>query len=168
MAIDKKLKERLKAIDKIRDELTKAEKSAAKDIMGLLKDLMGKNPNLTGMRWTQYTPHFNDGDACEFGINEPEYQFGLPTPAKDEDEDDGYGSNEGWYDSYQIDEDFFKKRTDVINFKEIPAVQKSVKEAHQVWEKLTSMDKQLQTMFGDGVQVTVTADGVEVEEYDHD
>jgi hypothetical protein len=27
------------------------------------------------VRWEQYTPYFNDGDVCEFGVNEPEVGF---------------------------------------------------------------------------------------------
>ena len=165
--MNKEMKDTLKKIDTLRDELKKAEKSAAKEIMGILKELMSANPSLVGMRWNQYTPHFNDGDACEFGVNEPEYQFALGAPAKSEDEEDE-DSNEGWYDSYYIDDEFFAKRTDIINAKDIPKVKKAVKDAHAVFEKLTQMDDQLKAMFGDGVQITVTSGGVEVEDYDHD
>jgi len=31
--------------------------------------LFTKYPNLKGIRWEQWTPSFNDGDACLFGIN---------------------------------------------------------------------------------------------------
>ncbi len=27
-------------------------------------------PEVTGVHWTQYTPYFNDGESCEFGVNE--------------------------------------------------------------------------------------------------
>ena len=39
---------------------------------------------------------------------------------------------------------------------------------NEVYSKLCSMDREMQNMFGDGVQVTVTASGVETEDYDHD
>lgn len=35
--------------------------------------LFEKIPRLKGVRWAQYTPYFNDGDQCEFGIQGFEY-----------------------------------------------------------------------------------------------
>jgi hypothetical protein len=90
-SISSDLKERLKKIDKIKTELKKAEKNATKEIMGLLKDLMAQNPLIEGVRWTQYTPHFNDGEECIFGVNNPEFKFNLGAPSKAEDEDDHDG-----------------------------------------------------------------------------
>ena len=166
--INTKLKQGLDNIDKIRAELQKAEKSATKDIMNLLKDLMKENPLIAGVRWTQYTPHFNDGDECVFGINEPEFKFNLGAPSKSEDDEEYDGGNEGWYDDYYIDDEFFEKRTDILNHKDVASVKKAVKDIHTVYSKLCDMENQIKSMFGDGVQVTVTADGVETEEYDHD
>lgn len=28
-------------------------------------------PNVVKVQWAQYTPHFNDGDTCRFGVQEP-------------------------------------------------------------------------------------------------
>jgi hypothetical protein len=166
-AINKDLKERLANIDKIREDLKKAEKSASKDIMNLLKELMVNNPLIAGIRWTQYTPHFNDGEPCEFSINDPEFKFNLGAPIKLEDEEDVY-NNEGWYDDYNIDDDFFEKRSDIMNHKEIIACKKGLKDIQTVFEKLRGMEDTMESMFGDHMQITVTADGVETEEYDHD
>lgn len=35
---------------------------------------------IDGVRWTQYTPYFNDGDACEFGANEVDVHFASNEP----------------------------------------------------------------------------------------
>lgn len=166
--IDKDLKARLAKIDDIREELKKAEKSATKDIMNLLKELMVNNPLIAGVRWTQYTPHFNDGEPCEFGVNDPEFKFNLGAPTKMEDEDEDDNGNEGWYDDYSIDDEFFEKRADILNFEKIKEVKKGLKDIETVFGKLRDMESQLETMFGDHMQITVTADGVETEEYDHD
>lgn len=37
------------------------------------KEIFKKYPNLDSFSWTQYTPHFNDGDACNFSVNETLY-----------------------------------------------------------------------------------------------
>lgn len=167
-AIDEKLKKRLDQIDKIKADLQKAEKSAAKEIMGLLKDLMVQNPLIDGIRWTQYTPHFNDGEECVFSVNEAEFKFNLGAPSKLEDENENDGGYEGWYSDWDIDDEFFEKRADIFNHQEIKEVKKAVKHIQEVHSKLINMDSQMQSMFGDGVQVTVTSSGVETEEYDHD
>lgn len=167
------LKDRLKKIDAIRSELKKAEKSAAKDIMSLLKILMTDNPLLIGMRWNQYTPGFNDGDVCEFGVNGPQFKFADSVnpeeAAKDKNDEDYY--DESWIDAGEygdLDDKWFDDKADILNHKEITALKKTVNEATAVFNKLTYMESELQSMFGDGVQITVTKDGVETEDYDHD
>lgn len=59
-------------------------------------------------------------------------------------------------------------RTSVLNHKDVAAVKKAVANIQEVHSKLCDMDREMQSMFGDGVQVTVTASGVETEDYDHD
>jgi hypothetical protein len=164
-AITKELKERLNKIDQIREDLKKAEKSASKDIMNLLKELMVNNPLIAGVRWSQYTPHFNDGEECVFSINDPEFKFNLGAPISEED--DVY-NNQGWYNDYNIDDKFFEKRSDLLNYKQVAECKKGLKDIQTVFEKLKDMEYTIKSMFGDHMQITVTADGVETEEYDHD
>lgn len=42
-------------------------------IKASLRELFEEFPELTGVRWSQCTPYFNDGDECIFGVNEVEY-----------------------------------------------------------------------------------------------
>lgn len=39
-------------------------------VEGMVKIFLDECPEVTGVHWTQYTPYFNDGDACEFNVNE--------------------------------------------------------------------------------------------------
>lgn len=172
--VDKKeLKLRLKRVDELRAELKKAEKSAAKDIMTLLKILMADNPLLVGMRWQQYTPGFNDGDVCEFGIHGPQFKFveSVNPQEKDENGEADEDDYESWIDAGEygdLDDKWFADKSDIMNHKQITALKKTVNEANRVFGKLTFMETQLKDMFGDGYQITVTASGVETEDYDHD
>ena len=34
------------------------------------KSFFEKFPEVESVRWSQYTPYFNDGEPCEFGVNE--------------------------------------------------------------------------------------------------
>lgn len=39
----------------------------------LFTHIFEKYPNLEAFQWNQYTPYFNDGDECTFGVNECYY-----------------------------------------------------------------------------------------------
>src|SRR6267154_5517989 len=43
------------------------------------KEFFDSNPDIDKITWTQYTPYFNDGDPCVFGVQEMYF-----TLAKDE------------------------------------------------------------------------------------
>lgn len=171
--MNKELKARLDKIDKIRSDLQKAEKTASKDIMDILKKMMIDNPLIVGVMWQQYTPGFNDGEPCVFTTNGPFIKFDEKVSgagdkaADDEDENDDSEMTQGYMDAnYDIDDDFYDKKADIFNFKEIKALKATVKDVCKVYSHLEAMDSCLQDMFGDGVQVFVTKDGVETEDYD--
>jgi len=44
-------------------------------------------PNVAAVRWTQYTPHFNDGDPCTFSVGEAQMRF---------------EGDENWLDSWSL------------------------------------------------------------------
>ena len=48
------------------------------------------------------------------------------------------------------------------------ALKKSVNNALDLFDHLYRMERELNKMFGDGYQITVTKDGIESEDYDHD
>ena len=56
------------------------------------KEFFEKNPGIKAIVWAQFTPYFNDGDTCEFGVNDPTF-----TNAEGEDlyEVSAYGEYEG-------------------------------------------------------------------------
>ncbi len=58
--------ERLKAKQKEYKALLRADGETA--IKALLKGWFSEHPDTYGVKWAQYTPYFNDGDTCEFGV----------------------------------------------------------------------------------------------------
>lgn len=38
-------------------------------VLAAAKELFARCPSLQGIRWYQYTPHFNDGDECIFSMH---------------------------------------------------------------------------------------------------
>ncbi len=118
-------------------------------LLSYFKDKLPASVN--AVRWTQYSPHFNDGEPCTFSVNEPYFDV----EGVDED-------SEGWYSDYE--DGFYscdyrnKDAVDVENF-----------------EKLFGSipDEVYEYAFGDGYQITIRRGAhdslqVDVDEYYHD
>ncbi len=130
-----------------RQEKEKLDKAIAKHgrkaVVDAFTEFFKSHPEVEAVRWTQYTPHFNDGDACEFSRNEF-YVSGANLPLK-KDASSDYGDD--FYSDYDL----------------------SVKMVGSLEKTFRDTDDLFIAAFGDGVQVTVTPDGkFEVEDYDHD
>lgn len=117
-------------------------------------------PDVEAIRWRQYTPYFNDGDVCEFGVQDVYVRTADTDPEGGDYEDGFVGAWElrgpGHYDD---------KYTWV-----------SEGEVHPAYAALKALgvissgafDHALIDLFGDHAEVTVTKDGIEVEYYEHD
>lgn len=146
MEIVEKIKQAIKEFDEKRQELTAQLK---KDFPALLAPLFEKYPGVKNVRWTQYTPYFNDGDACEFSSNA------------------GYADlNYDGYEDQDEDEDE-SEETVKVEAEPIAAPEEAEDEFQEV---LASIDDSFyKDLFGDHVEVTVLRDGtINVEEYEHD
>jgi hypothetical protein len=123
-----------------------------------LKTFFELNPGINALRWTQYTPYFNDGDACVFSVGDVYF-----TNAKGNQLDDisGWGEYEG-DDENVWSENYYKY------FADKPGV--DVKSCEFLSGMISSSEMQdiMEMMFGDHVCVTVTRVGIDVTDYDHD
>lgn len=122
--------------------------------------LFTKHPALQSFGWTQYTPYYNDGDECVFSArtDDPDIN-GIDSYSMDF-EDELITD----YDSSKKDGNgnYSKKPNEWYGHPIKGAVE-------DVKEFLSNIDNAvLRDMFGDHVQVKVTANGTEVEEYEHD
>jgi hypothetical protein len=86
----------LNNFDELNAQIEAARKEMQAKSEGLIeavaKQFLDKCPEVTGIHWTQYTPYFNDGESCEFGVND--FCFHILT-----DEDDEIDS---YYDSTEL------------------------------------------------------------------
>lgn len=183
---------KLEAIITKVEELRKVMKGQGKEaVKGAFADFFQDHPEAKAIVWTQYTPYFNDGDACVFRVNELELKANVskvaPDVAKllgedpettDDDEDNeesyGYGeaclatmlghlsSEEGsWYQEY-LDDAGVERR-------DLTAEEQSlVDDFDGLVEAANKLDEVFELVFGDHCQVTATRDGFDVTEYDHD
>lgn len=148
-----------RVLDKTRELQQEIKEVGQVSIKEMFTAIFEQAPAVTAVRWTQYTPHFNDGEPCVFGVHEPEVQFVEGTFLSKKHERGSYPEE----DEYANGDDYYDLWTFRVQQK---AVTDTVNEAYAVFQEI---DQVMQAVFGDGVRVTVTRDGdIEVEEYDHD
>ena len=74
-------------IEAITREIAEAQARAKEAAKVALKDgfrlIFEEYPFLGRVAWAQYTPYFNDGDACVFGVNEPQVRVRLSPELSD-------------------------------------------------------------------------------------
>lgn len=112
---------------------------AATAVGGLFKKFFAANPGVYAVRWTQYAPHFNDGDPCVFSVHD---FTAAVAPPKEEDND------EGFLESWDLKDNLMKEN--------LRSLKQKIK--NNIFEKA----------FGSDAQVTATREGFDVTEYDHD
>lgn len=115
-----------------------------------LKGLFDAYPELTAVRWRQYTPYFNDGDPCVFRLRDVLYKTSTDKVAGEEARDE--------------EDDYYE------GFSELPWRQEersTLQDSLQTFEK-NRVEDLYKDCFGDHVTVTATRDGVEVQEYEHE
>jgi hypothetical protein len=149
-----------RVLDKTRELQKEIKEVGQGSIKEMFEAIFKQAPAVLAVKWTQYTPHFNDGEPCVFNVNEPEVQFAEGTfLAKAHEEGRSYPEQ----DEYADGEEFYDKWTFRVQQKTVADL---INEVYTVFQEI---DQVMQAVFGDGVQVTVTRDGdVEIDEYDHD
>lgn len=103
---------------------------------------------LESIRWKQYTPYFNDGEACTFRVNDPEYKF--------EDDDESGDYEDGYVDTWDLE----KKHPAVA--KELDKISKLICD--------NDIEEILMNLYDDHAEVTidVKTGKVSTNEYSHD
>lgn len=158
------IQEKVASLNQVRLDTVKVIRDNFKD---LFTEFFKKHPKAEKIGWVQYTPYFNDGDTCEFGVND----FGFRVE-DDEDADDSmyWGKYRGGYryeydanDRYTRVEGFTQEEIDMGYTKEM------VEDFKRLSKALRDIpDALYEDLFGDHAKITVTRHGVEVEELDHD
>lgn len=124
----------------------------------IAKNIFEKNLNLNSFGWTQYTPYFNDGDVCTFGVN---YEWSLYI--NDNDVVLDIYDKERWLEQgYSYAPDFAN-----YGFTTMQELVSAVEDVHNVLDLFSEND--LKMIFGDHAQIMVYVDGqISVEHYNHD
>lgn len=133
--------ERRKAIE---EQKKASADSARKELRRLLDEAFAAYPKLQAVRWTQYTPYFNDGDPCTFNVHDSYVKF-------DDTPEDGGDYGDG-FEYYYGDENPEKY-----------AAAKAVRLALG-----TISEDDMLAVFGDHAKITATRDGFTCDDHGHD
>lgn len=154
------LKEKQKEIAKLKAE---AQQMASDAFDSFCKEIFEKHTKVESFGWSQYTPYFNDGDTCTFSANTDCISINGE-----------YVDDSNWvsetnitnYGNWNREKKVYEGRTEVPN---LDYDSELVKGCDEISEFLRNFENDFYiTRFGDHAQITVTKDGVDVDEYDHD
>jgi hypothetical protein len=172
-----------KDIEKLKIKLVKDTQMLFKQSV---KDIFKKHKELISFSWTQFTPHWNDGDSCQFSAN-TDYIY-----LNGSEESESLWDNQNLYNDL-LDYESVRNKLKAENVKlakkkdqkwRIESNERKLEELENAdikqvkWKTEVLKDinglldmadtDALLEMFNDHVKVTVTKDGIETEDYEHD
>lgn len=156
---------------------------ASEVLTDAVAQLFDKHPIVEKIFWTQYTPYFNDGDACEFSRHDIFF-----TLVGDEDACDYEGSSvptvsaiemyRSYAESGRHNHEYWQKRLEEALQEQEKWAERGFLEFAEDFDSFVNAvnaisDDVMKATYGDHVQVTIErgSDGkarVEVDEYEHD
>ena len=144
------------------------EQWGAEKFMELLDDLLDE-PNVEAVRWRQYTPYFNDGEPCIFGVGEFKVKLGKGQKSTymltdDDDEEDDDEDSADWLDLYDVQRYDQEQRRYVVKAEHLSIGPKLT----DLGESSSHFEDFLGATFGDHATITATKAGFDIAEYDHE
>lgn len=167
--IDKAVKEANAKLKSVQEEIDRINQEKERQLQETFKPVlvewMKANPSVKEVMWTQFTPYFNDGEECEFEVNdlfvrlprfEREYKNNKGEMVKydpadydvEDDESEGY---------YSIDYGYLNEGGYGYLIKPLSVLQ----------GQLHSNQELLRHVFGDHARIRVSQTEVIVEEFEH-
>lgn len=137
------------------DELLR--KTGQEQIAPIFSEFFARHPQIKALRWSQYTPYFNDGDECVFHVYDLFYSVGADEGG---DYDDGfhYPPSKAIKSSYNEEDPIWE----VANYEQ------AISDMKEIANEILGNEEAMRAVFGDHVRVVVTADGFDVQDYEHD
>ncbi len=138
------------------------------------KEFFDVNPGITAVIWTQYTPYFNDGEPCVFGLQDPTFTNASEDEMKNvnpwgeyEGEDENVWVCEGRISRVLSGHHKWHKglAEQILNAGGVDIASCDMIESMFA---SSEMEDIFETLFGDHVKVTATRKGFDIDEYEHD
>jgi hypothetical protein len=156
--------ETLKELNKLKVEYDKKiKKEGLKAIKTAFKEFFDKHgEEVSTIIVTGSVPSFNDGDPCVFNLGDP--RFILIKPDEEESEEFSESKeDESEEDEEEFDDDDYDEE-DGVDFWDIHDKNyKFEKDASKIFDLLD--EELMESVFGSGFKLTITAGGIDQEEY---
>lgn len=136
-------------LEKLQEVKERYQASATGVIRDTLQTFIRQYPGIKAIGWVQYTPYFNDGEPCVFGVQQM-------VVSKLEDNDRAYDLyEEGWIETWMRDtpQGFSTEEWEACR---------------DLSSRLQNLEDELKVAFGDHARITVTASGIVSDEYSHE
>lgn len=164
-------------ITEIKERFAQARKTMESEGEAAMKevfaDFFKKHPEVNSVKWVQYTPYFNDGDSCTFGVGESEVKANLDELEPDVKEktlkysdEDSYNYGEGCLISVLKDIGVTTKWNEKT--RDLTENEQSIIDDWEHVDEIFGLEDVLLGTFGDHSMITATAKGFDVEVYDHE
>jgi hypothetical protein len=170
----------------VEGDITKTDKRTPQRPLSELEPLMRAvldDQYIHSFGWTQYTPYFNDGDPCVFGVGEPWFRTVDDAKKADPDDDEDYDDESDY--SFTIgysghpslgkqDYEWDNPRDWENRRKVYGPYEGNHQASFMVCSALAdaidsgAFEAVLLEAFGDHAKVTVRASGITVDSYSHD
>lgn len=149
----------------IQAQINAAQAQFEKTFSDLVKDFFAAVPQIKSVTWTQYSPHFNDGDACTFSVHEVFF-------ATDANENYGYYRDEEDEDDEEEDDgsvkpEFFSGCTYSLR-QQTFLTPEQIKMCEKLDSLISCNEDTMESMFGNGYMIVLRPEGKEVRYYEHD
>lgn len=138
-----------------------------------MKEFFDKNFGITALKWSQYTPYFNDGDPCVFRVNEVVFTNASPEELENvtawgdyDGEDENVWATNGI--SYIFNSNSEYHMNEAAKIRAAGGVDEDSCDLIDKMIQSSEMEEIMQEMFGDHVVITATRDGFDVDDYEHD
>jgi len=150
---------RLAELQKMKDDYKARVKSEGEAIVKeAFAEFFKAHPEIEAIRWRQYTPYFNDGDACAFNVHDGYIRVqGVPEDAGDYED--------GFFASYSVGR--LAEAMGVAGQYGHDNPPPALAAFQEFWGSIAD-DDLFESVFGDHKMITATRDEFEVDDYSHD
>jgi hypothetical protein len=168
----------------IEGDITRGSKKTAQRPLSDLEPLIRAVLNdelIHSFGWTQYTPYFNDGEPCEFDVNEVWFKTVHDAkPKANEDDEEDYEDRDRFNVMYGTHPTLGRRDYEWNNTHDGQRLKvwKDYEGQHeQTWMNCYALaeaigteafDDVLLEAFGDHAEIEITRDGIKVDTYEHD
>lgn len=154
------LREKQEEIKKLKKEMLEASNKIFTD---LTKTIFEDHPKVKSFGWNQYTPYFNDGETCTFSANIDYIHInGSPVDESNWISETTITN----YGTWNREKREYEGRTEVPNLDYDPEL---VSASDEIREFLRNFDEDFfLSQFGDHAEITITPEGVSIDECEHE